>query len=276
MAERFARGGRLIALGASPAGALGRAPRRGRVRAPGDRRQARAAGDRARGEGGSSSGRSRCSPSPDDIVIAFGDETDGRAPASRARARLPDDRLRARSAPSGSSTPPATTRSSRQELVETLYHVLWELVHVFFEHRGLLEGRDARRRARHRRLELPLSVPRRAARHDLEAVLADVARVGADEGRRGRRRCASRRWREDARRSLARRRGAARALRRRRHAARARQRRLGDRRDGRGRRPPRRRRGGWPARPALDLTEDPAILTAIANDIGAEAIFRAR
>ena len=25
-----------------------------------------------------------------------------------------------------------------------LYHVLWELVHVFFEHRGLLEGRSAR------------------------------------------------------------------------------------------------------------------------------------
>ena len=37
----------------------------------------------------------------------------------------------------------ATTRSSRQELVETLYHVLWELVHVFFDHRGLLEGREA-------------------------------------------------------------------------------------------------------------------------------------
>ena len=30
---------------------------------------------------------------------------------------------------------------------------------------------------------------------------------------------------------------------------------------------------GWPARPALDLTEDSAILTAIANDIGTEAIF---
>ena len=29
----------------------------------------------------------------------------------------------------------------------------------------------------------------------------------------------------------------------------------------------------WPARRALDLTEDPAILTAIANDIGTEAIF---
>jgi D-sedoheptulose 7-phosphate isomerase len=30
---------------------------------------------------------------------------------------------------------------------------------------------------------------------------------------------------------------------------------------------------GWPARPALDLTADPAILTAIANDIGTDAIF---
>ena len=30
---------------------------------------------------------------------------------------------------------------------------------------------------------------------------------------------------------------------------------------------------GWPSRRALDLTVDTAILTAIANDIGAEAIF---
>ena len=29
----------------------------------------------------------------------------------------------------------------------------------------------------------------------------------------------------------------------------------------------------WPPRPAIDLTEDPAILTALANDIGTEAIF---
>jgi D-sedoheptulose 7-phosphate isomerase len=27
-----------------------------------------------------------------------------------------------------------------QEMQETLYHILWELVHVFFEQRGLLEG----------------------------------------------------------------------------------------------------------------------------------------
>ena len=30
---------------------------------------------------------------------------------------------------------------------------------------------------------------------------------------------------------------------------------------------------GWPARPALDLCEDPAILTAIANDVGPESMF---
>ncbi len=32
--------------------------------------------------------------------------------------------------------------------------------------------------------------------------------------------------------------------------------------------------GDWVARRAIDLTENPAVLTAIANDIGAEAIFR--
>jgi D-sedoheptulose 7-phosphate isomerase len=31
--------------------------------------------------------------------------------------------------------------------------------------------------------------------------------------------------------------------------------------------------GGWAPRPVLDLTEDTAILTALANDIGVEAIF---
>ena len=41
--------------------------------------------------------------------------------------------------------PPSADPAVRQELVETLYHLLWELVHVFFDHRGLLEGRDVRR-----------------------------------------------------------------------------------------------------------------------------------
>ncbi|MFP5353191.1 MAG: SIS domain-containing protein [Actinomycetota bacterium] len=31
-----------------------------------------------------------------------------------------------------------------QEVQETLYHVVWELVHVFFEHKGLLADRDQR------------------------------------------------------------------------------------------------------------------------------------
>jgi D-sedoheptulose 7-phosphate isomerase len=39
--------------------------------------------------------------------------------------------------------------------------------------------------------------------------------------------------------------------------------------------PPRFRTGAaWPPRRAIDLTEDPAILTAIANDIGVEEIFQ--
>ena len=37
--------------------------------------------------------------------------------------------------------PPTDDPFVAQELVETLYHLLWELVHVFFDHRGLLEGR---------------------------------------------------------------------------------------------------------------------------------------
>ena len=91
MAERFARGGRLIALGALARRALGRAPRGGRVRAPGDRRQARPAGDRAhRPRGAGRAGRRW--RRPEDIVIAVG--TDGRDPdadaalalAARARA----------------------------------------------------------------------------------------------------------------------------------------------------------------------------------------------
>ena len=160
----------------------------------------------------------------------------------------------------------------RQELVETAYHVLWELVHVFFDHRGLLEG--ARRGAVHDTGASSFLYPFLGEQQtDLEAVLADVRALGADEGGRGRRSCATQTLAED-REAL---RGgggrAARALRRRRHAARARQRRLGDRRDGRRGRLPRRAAGLARRAAALDLTEDPAILTAVANDVGVEAIF---
>ena len=40
--------------------------------------------------------------------------------------------------------PPSIDPYVRQELVETVYHIVWELSHVFFEHRGLLAGRTSR------------------------------------------------------------------------------------------------------------------------------------
>ena len=143
---------------------------------------------------------------------------------------------------------------------------------MFFEHRGLLEGRDAR--PVHDAGASSFLYPFLGrARDDLDAVLADVRASIAGQGRRDRaaaRADAGREPRGAGRRG----RGAARARSSRRRGARAGQRRLGDRRDGRRRRLPRRRRAAWPGRArALDLTDDPAILTAIANDIGVEAIF---
>ena len=160
----------------------------------------------------------------------------------------------------------------RQELTETLYHLLWELVHVFFEHRGLLEGRDARQV--HDAGASSFLYPFLGEQEtDLEAVIADVAasvamkaeEVGALreqtllEGRETLHAAAGElRARFDAGGTLL-------AL-------------------GNGgsatdamdvvadfRAPPAER--GWPPRRALDLTEDPAIITALANDIGTDAIF---
>jgi D-sedoheptulose 7-phosphate isomerase len=62
-----------------------------------------------------------------------------------------------------------------QEVHETLYHVLWELVHVFFEHKGLLEDRPAGRThdtGRSSFLYPFLS----EAESDLDGVLAEVGR----------------------------------------------------------------------------------------------------
>src|SRR5947209_1036376 len=66
----------------------------------------------------------------------------GAPPGGRVRA-LDDPRTEANAAfcPCGAEwefEPPTTDPFVRQELVETLYHVLWELVHVFFDH--LAEG----------------------------------------------------------------------------------------------------------------------------------------
>ena len=80
----------------------------------------------------------------------------------------------------------------RQELVETLYHLLWELVHVFFDHRGLLEGRTERRV--HDTGASSFLYPFLGEQEtDLEAVVADVRESVLHEGGRGGRSCAPRR-----------------------------------------------------------------------------------
>ena len=55
--------------------------------------------------------------------------------------------------------------------------MLWELVHVFFDHRGLLEGRE--RGAVHDAGASSFLYPFLAeGENDLDAVLADVAALG--------------------------------------------------------------------------------------------------
>jgi D-sedoheptulose 7-phosphate isomerase len=157
-----------------------------------------------------------------------------------------------------------------QELVETLYHVLWELVHVFFEHRGLLAGRTPE--PTHDAGAAGFLYPFLAEQeHDLEAVLADVrrsVRAKSDEvaalrtltlrDNGGNLRAAATAIRsclDAGGRVLAIGNGGSAT-----DAMDA----VADLRD-----PPH----GWPRQRALDLTDDTAIITAVANDIGAEAIF---
>ena len=266
MAERFARGGRLLALGARR-GALRRAPRRGRVRPPGDRRQARAAGARAPPRAAA-----RCR-------------------WSCRRAGRHRDRLRRRRV-----TCAALARARAGCLTIAFAHVgaEWEFDPPTRRPvRAPGARRDALPRAvgaRARVLRAPRAArgPRSGAVHDAARRASSIRSSASGEARPGggaSTTCGARSLAkareigalreqtlaESRDELLARPRPTLRArFDARRRAARARQRRLGDRRDGRRRRPARRRRG--PAR-ALDLTEDPAILTAIANDIGVEAIF---
>jgi D-sedoheptulose 7-phosphate isomerase len=276
MAERFARGGRLIAIGRSPA-------------ARSDVRHVTVefvhpviVGKRAlpalglTGDGAPLAIELGLALRSDDIVMAFGDPHDSADSLSQALAvgRVAGA-LTVAFAPLGAEVeldPPHDDPFVRQELTETAYHVLWELVHVFFEHRGLLEGRTE-----HRVHDVGASsflYPFLSEQEsDLEAVLTDVA--------------ASARMKSDEIATLraATLRGAAEPL------ARAAARLRADL-DAGGRllalgnggsatdatdvvadflHPP--AVHGWPGRAALDLGADAAILTALANDIGSEAIF---
>jgi D-sedoheptulose 7-phosphate isomerase len=282
MAERFARDGRLVALGSSPA-------------ARSDVRHVAVefvhpviVGKRAlpaiglTRDGGSLALQVELLAQPEDIVIAYGaQEGDPELLRALTGARKQGCLTISYAAGSGAEwefEPPTQDPFVRQELSETHYHVLWELVHVFFEHRGLLEGRDARpvHDTGASNFLYPFLTERE---HDLDAVLADVRRSIEMKAREV---GALREQTLGENREVLER--AARALRARFEAG-GKLLALGnggsatDAMDAVAdfRMPPRAAAGGerrWPPRPAIDLTEDPAILTAIANDVGVEPMFQ--
>ena len=274
VAERFARGGRLIALGSTPS-------------ARSDARHVAVefvhpviVGKRAlpalalTAQGPELADQLDLLALPDDIVIAFGADQDGGDAARALRLARGRGALTVAFSACGAERefdPPTSDRDLRQELVETFYHILWELVHVFFEHRGLLAGRDPRRShdagassflypfldERERELEPVVEDVRRSVLMKAteiaelrEQTLADNAGVLIDAAQ------SLRAALERGGKLLALGNGGS----------------ATDAMDavtdfrapvsGGGR--------GWPA---IDLTEDPGIITAIANDIGTDAIF---
>jgi D-sedoheptulose 7-phosphate isomerase len=264
VAERFARGGRLVALGDSPQ----------------DRSDARhvavefvhpvIVGKRAlpaiglSREGGALEHQVELIAAPDDIAIGFGAGSAAALALARERGCLT-----IAYEPLGAEwefQPPSPDPFIRQELAETHYHLLWELCHVFFEHRGLLEGRNAR--AGHDTGASSFLYPFLAEQEtDLEGVLDDVRRSAlmkaADVGAlREQTLGENHRVLVDAAAAL---RGCGTLLA------------LGNGGSATDamdvvadfRAAPQ----GFLARAALDLTEDAAILTAVANDIGPGAIF---
>lgn len=273
MAERFARGGRLIAVGRSPA-------------ARSDARHVAVefvhpviVGKRAlpaigfAGEGGELAAQVDLLAREQDIVVGFGaDEDGGEAARALALARGRGCLTIAFSAAGAEweFDPPVADPYVRQELIETLYHVLWELVHVFFEHRGLLAGRDARRG--HDAGASSFLYPFLAEREDnLDEVLDDVRRsalmkseeIGALRSQTLTENAEQLLAASSALRASFERSGTLFALGNGGSATDAMDA-VADFRSSEG------SRRSWPA---VDLTEDTGILTAIANDIGPEAIF---
>jgi D-sedoheptulose 7-phosphate isomerase len=275
MAERFARGGRLIAFGE---GAIARSDARhvavefvhpvivGKRALPALALTA---------EGGPVDEQMRLLTESEDIALAFGDH-----PRTVAALRVARERgcLTLATSHTGAEwefVPEELPGGEddafiAQELVETLYHVLWELVHVFFEHRGLLEGRSER--IVHDSGASSFLYPFLGQQEDdLESVVADVRASVLEKAAQASELRAQ--TLHDGEQGL---REAAAALRTRLDAG-GRILALGnggsatDAMDAVAdlRFPP----DGWPVRAGIDLTEDPGILTAIANDVGADSIF---
>ena len=175
VAERCARGGRLLACACSPAGAS-------------DARHVAVefvhpviVGKRALPAlalVGDATGLARdvaLLARPDDVVLAFGDAEDAAALRAALAAARASGSLTVAFAPLGADweIEPAGDPYVRQELVETVYHIVWELSHVFFEHRGLLQGRTERRG--HDAGASSFLYPFLSeSETDLDAVLADV------------------------------------------------------------------------------------------------------
>jgi D-sedoheptulose 7-phosphate isomerase len=274
MAERFALGGRLVALAHSPA----------------TRSDARhvavefvhpvIVGKRAlpafaiAPEGGELARQVELLAEPEDILIAFASgEGDSRA-ADAVRLARERGCMTVAVAPLAADwqfEPPSEDPVVRQELVETLYHFLWELVHVFFEHRGLPAGRSAvpARDGGASSFLYPFLAERERGP---EAVIADVRQsvlVKAEEVGALREQTLI-----EGRAELLRAAAALRAT----FDAGGKLLAFGNGGSATDamdvvadfRRPPH----GWPRRPALDLTEDTAIVTALANDIGPEVLFQ--
>jgi D-sedoheptulose 7-phosphate isomerase len=229
MAERFARGGRLLATG--------------------DVSDARhvavefvhpvIVGKRALPALAVSARQLDLLAEPEDMVMGFGADV---------------SRMAARGCLVIELDPPVDDRFVHQELVETAYHVLWELVHVFLEHQE---------RNVHDTGAASFLYPFLGEREtDEDAVLEDVRRsilMKAEEIGALREQTLTEN-RDALLAAAAALRGAGRVLA------------LGN--------------GGSATdatdlvadleragRPAIDLTADPAILTAIANDVGVEAVF---
>jgi D-sedoheptulose 7-phosphate isomerase len=277
MAERFARGGRLVAAGLTPA-------------ARSDVRHVTVefvhpviVGKRAlpaiglTRDGGPLRPQVELIAQPEDIVIGFGTagERGGEVREALALARQRGCLTVAFEADAGAEWElpvGATDPSVAQELAETAYHVLWESVHVFFEHRGLLSGREAG--PLHDSGASSFLYPFLSeGETDLEGVIEDVRAsvlLKAEEVGELREQTLGEGGEELA--------AAAAALRRCFEAG-GKLLALGNGGSATDaidlvadlRYPP---DPSWRPRPALDLTEDTAIITAVANDVGPEVIFQ--
>ena len=274
MAERFSSGGRLLAIGASP-------------QARSDARHVAVefvhpviVGKRAlpaqalTAEGATLRDQIELTASPDDMAIAFGSDADTvaalQAAARRGCLTIAFERVGAE----WEFAPPLADPFVRQELTETAYHFLWELVHVFFDHRGLPAGHPAgpAHELGGAGFLYPFLAERSEREWELEQVIEDVRGSILTKAQE-----------ISALRTQTLREGAGTLI----AAAETLRERLGaggtllalgnggsatDAADAVAdlSAPPR----AWRARRAIDLTENSAVLTAIANDIGVEATFR--